>query len=85
MFDGWLGDDLLESFPCFILTERLANELERKVTGFSLDDVTVSTSDQFEDLYPGRVLPAFCWLKVSGQPLIDDFYLGPDHVLYVRE
>src|SRR3954454_10828086 len=27
-FDGWLGDDLLESFPCFVVTERLANELK---------------------------------------------------------
>lgn len=27
-FDGWLGDDLLESFPCFVVSERLKNPLE---------------------------------------------------------
>ena len=28
-FDGWLGDDLLESFPCFIATARFSAALER--------------------------------------------------------
>ena len=23
VLDGWLGDDILESFPCYIVTERL--------------------------------------------------------------
>src|SRR6476660_8794270 len=26
-FDGWLGDELLESFPCYIVTRRLAHAL----------------------------------------------------------
>jgi hypothetical protein len=26
-FMGWLGDDLLETFPCFLVTSRLAKAL----------------------------------------------------------
>ena len=29
-FNGWLGDDILESFPCFIVSERLKNEIIKK-------------------------------------------------------
>lgn len=67
-FDGWLGDDLLEAFPCFIITERLAEALTKsELTGWQLKDVVVSKSETFEDLYPGRELPKFRWLVVHGQ------------------
>lgn len=37
-FDGWLGDDLLESFPVWIVTEKLAFLLQgSSLTGFTLD------------------------------------------------
>ena len=32
-FDGWLGDDLLESFPCFIVSESLKHESEVLLRG----------------------------------------------------
>lgn len=74
VFDGWSGDDLVESFPCFLVTKWLAKELENEgLSGFSLDDVEVSKSETFLELYPDVVLPKFFWLKISGAAGIDDF------------
>ena len=42
-FEGWLGDEILETFPCFIVTEAVASEITKlNLTGFSLDSVKVS-------------------------------------------
>jgi hypothetical protein len=85
-FDGWLGDELLESTPCFIASERLAHEIERAgLTGVIFDEVEVTTSDEFKELYPDVQLPRFVWLKVQGKPGEDDFGVGPDLRLVVSE
>ncbi len=82
--EGWLGDDLLKAFPCFLVTPALAKALEEAgLVGFSLDDVEVSVSLEFLDMYPGRVLPEFRWLKITGEDREADFCLTPDHRLEV--
>lgn len=49
--DGWLGDHLLETTPCFIATKELADRLaEAGLSGFATDRVDVTTSEQFRDL-----------------------------------
>jgi hypothetical protein len=86
VFDGWLGDAILESFPCFIVTDVAAKALLREgLTGFELDDVEVSVSELFRELYPGQELPVFRWLKITGEPGVDDFGVGADHRLVVSE
>ena len=83
---GWLGDDLLESFPCFVVTARLADRLASvRLSGFRLDDVLITTSDEFKELYPARSLPDFRWLKITGRPGVDDFGLTPDQRLVVSD
>lgn len=85
-FDGWLGDDLLESFPVFIVTQQLQQAIATaQLTGYAFDDVIVTTSDTFDELYPGRELPPFAWLKVHGQAGRDDFGLAADQRLVVSE
>jgi len=85
-FDGWLGDVLLESFPSFIVTEGAKQQLQAiGATGVRFDDVEVTTSDQFRQLYPNRQLPKFVWLRVEGQPGRDDFGVGPDGRLVASE
>ncbi len=86
-FDGWLGDHLIECFPCFLVTDRLAKSLTGSgLTGFELDDVEVSKSPEFEEMYPDRQLPEFRWLKVKAvQPEDADFRLTLDHRLEVSE
>ena len=72
-FDGWFGDDLVQSFPCFLVTERLARALtEAGISGIKIDDALVDKSELFLELNPELVLPAFKWLKPVGIHHIDD-------------
>ncbi|MFN8816645.1 MAG: hypothetical protein ACK5ZV_07910 [bacterium] len=84
VFDGWMGDELLERTPCFIVTERLGREIEQAgLSGMKYDKVEVSTSEVCEELHPGLQLPSFLWLKVEGRPGEDDFGIGSDLRLVV--
>ncbi len=84
--DGWLGDELLESTPCFIATRRLADALQAEAyTGFTIDVVEVTASEQFHDLHRDLSLPAFVWLKIDGEPCQDDFGLSADLHLVVSQ
>ncbi len=82
---GWLGDDLLESFPVFVVTDRLARALRGSdLSGWRLGPVQVTKSDEFEELHPDRELPGFFWLQVDGDGAAD-FALSADHRLEVSE
>jgi len=85
-FDGWLGDDIIESFPCFVVSEKLKIELEEhSLSGFSLDDVEITKSEKFTDLHPNKDLPTFYWLKISGKAGKDDFGIAEDFRLVISE
>ena len=76
----------MESTPCFIVSERLARQIERaQLTGISFDDVEVTKSDQFEELYPNRQIPKFIWLKIQGEAGRDDFGIAPGLMLVISE
>lgn len=78
-FDGWLGDVLLESFPCLIATDLAANALKcASLTGVDYAQVEVSASEAFRELYPQRTLPSFQWLKITGIAGKDDFGIAED-------
>ncbi len=82
IFDGWLGDAIVESFPCYLVTDALANALSSThLSGFDLRNVLVQTSEQFAELYPDCVLPTFRWLHVTGSPCLDDFGISAKNVL----
>lgn len=84
VFDGWLGDELLTSFLCFIVTEQLANELQRlNASGARFADVKITQSLLFEDLHPNKALPKFRWMQVFGTPGEDDFGISSDRRLVV--
>lgn len=73
-FHGWLGDVLLETFPCFIVTEDARERLvDSSFTGARFDEVEISVSGQFEKLYPEMQLPGFAWLRVIGEAGNTDF------------
>jgi hypothetical protein len=83
-FTGWLGDDILESFPCYSISERCADALIcGGFSGYELDKANVTASATFRELYGDRPLPRFFWLKISGRAGVDDFWLAPDHRLAV--
>lgn len=84
---GWLGDDIIEAFPCFVISTRMADEIARLgLTGFVLRDVKVTTARQFEELHPGLQLPRFTWLDVTAShPELTDFRLDPGARLEVTD
>lgn len=83
--EGWLGDDIVETFPCFLVTERLARALAKAgLTGFSLTDVTVRVGEQLAERLDGA-RPVFLWLKVNGSEGSDDLWLDADQRLVVSE
>jgi len=63
-FDGWLGDELLASTPCFIVTSNLAASIqEAGLTGTRFERVKITTSEAWEQfrqmspLYSGELPP----------------------------
>ncbi len=72
------GDRLFHSYS--VAQKKI---LAVKPTGASFDDVEISTSGQFKDLYPNRVIPPFVWLRVGGQVGKDDFGLSTECNLVV--
>lgn len=85
-FDGWPEDALLESFPVFIVSDvAQENLVEMCASGIRFDEVEITTSDQFNELYSDRQLPKFVWLKVEGQAGRDDFGTVSDGRLVVSE
>lgn len=84
VFDGWTDDPLVTSFPCYLIAPTLAQKLEKNgVSGFDLADVEIEASDEFHELHPGKVPPAFCWMKVYGHRNTHDVYITEDHRLGV--
>lgn len=85
-FDGWLGDDLLQSHPCFIVTQRLADAIfASELTGYRFDRVKVSRSGEFMDMHPNKQLPDFVWLQIIGKAFTDDFGFADDNRLLVSK
>ena len=86
VFDGWLGDEIVESSQCFVVTESLAHTLESlSLSGFTLKEVEVKTSGLYDELYHDRPLPQCLWLSVGRKPERDDFGLDVDGRLVVSE
>lgn len=73
VFDGWLGDELLTTHPCFIMTKALAGSLRTSgVSGVQLGTVEVSTSELYRELHGNRQLPEFVRLIPLGVIKVDD-------------
>jgi hypothetical protein len=77
-FDGWLGDELLTAFPCFVVTKHMQQLIEGvQASGCRFGPVKISRSELFEELHPERQLPKFTWLIVTGTAKKDDFGTTP--------
>ena len=83
---GWLGDAILEAFPCALATQFAAEALKANgITGIEFAELDVSASTEFREMYPARELPNLCWLKVTGVAGKNDFGIAPDLRLVVSE
>ncbi|MGD9720322.1 MAG: hypothetical protein AB7O59_07180 [Pirellulales bacterium] len=78
VFDGWLGDEVLTTFPCFIVTKHMRQLIESaNPSGCNFEAVTVSKSELFEELHADRQLPQFYRLLIYGIAQRDDFGTTP--------
>src|SRR5690349_7162038 len=71
VFADWRGDDLVESFRCHLVTQRLAaSKAFAGLTGYELRAVTVSIDPQALSLFPQLFdrFPSWYWIVVTGQP-----------------
>lgn len=92
-FEGWLGDDILTTHPCFIISESLCDIIKASdLKGYQLQKIDVSFSDFFLEVYNKNVLPNFIRLlpfAINDISLIDkmllDFYLYKNTTLIVSE
>ena len=86
VFDDWGSDVLVESCPCFIVTESAKKKLQSiGATGIRFDKVEVTTSELFQELVPDLKLPKFVWLQIEGIPGQDDFGIGKAPGLVISE
>ena len=75
--EGWLGDVLLELFPCWIVTTSAMNEIRsNRLSGVTFSDVKVTVSDELSERQPELKIPQFIWMKVHGTQGRDDFGIG---------
>lgn len=75
VFYGWLGDDLIECFPIFLITEKLKNTLAvTRLTGYEIKDCEIEESDEFK-LLQNVILPKFFWFSIIGKES-DDFTIS---------
>ena len=85
-FNGWLGDELLESFPIFLVSEALGHAMNvASLTGFVLAPVKVSLTEEYLEMQPEVELPPFVWLQVTGVAGESDIGLSPKHLLVASE
>jgi hypothetical protein len=85
--EDWLGDDLMECHPCYIITEDLKNGLKKTAfSGYTISELKLTKSEYFADNYSvKKKLPVFYWFKINGKVNIDDVYLGDGRSLFLSE
>jgi hypothetical protein len=73
--EDWLGDDLMEIYPCFVITEFLEEGLTKmKFTGYEIVSMITTKNEYFDNNYSlDKNLPLFKWIKINGKSYIDDF------------
>ena len=73
VFMGWLGDDVLEVTPCFLISDRLKNAIEKSdLKGYEFEDIEISLSDDYLEMYPNRETPSFYRVIPKGTIKIQD-------------
>lgn len=92
VFLGWLGDELLNTTSCYIITKSLKNDvIKQGLTGFEIDRVKISFSREYFELGGSIFIPKFVRLKPlesyeeNMSNLTKDFYYNKYKNLVVSE
>lgn len=63
-FYGWLGDELLTTYPCFIVTESLMDDIIFSgLKGVEFKNIRMSFSEEFDSAYEKTTIPPFMEIK----------------------
>lgn len=73
------ADDLIQSFPAFLVTEDLGARIRSaRLTGIVLASARVSVSDNYRALYSEASHPRYLWLRIDGTSLSSDVWLDSE-------
>ena len=86
VFEGWLGDDIVEGFPVFLISKNLYELLKKtNFTGYKVDSCRVTMSQNFVEFYSHKKLPPFYWFKITGKKRESDFWVSEKNDLMASE
>ncbi|OBQ67169.1 hypothetical protein EB815_17525 [Mesorhizobium loti] len=72
--EGWFGDVIVATFPCFLVTQETQRALQGVgFSGATFADAEVTISEECQEDQSGLELPPLVWLKVNGKAGRDDF------------
>lgn len=84
--EGWFGDVIVTTFPCFLVTEETQRALQKMgFSGATFAAAEVTISEDCQEDQPGLQLPPFVWLKVHGKVGHDDFGIAADYRLVISK
>lgn len=85
-FVEWLGDDLLWTYPSYVVTENLAAKLaEASLSGFEFRPVEVTVDPHVIEDGETLDLQKFRWLHITGTPGRDDIGITDKGRIVVSE
>lgn len=65
-FEGWFGDSIVTTFPCYLVIEELAESISHaKLSGYELANCEIAKSETFDELYQTKSCLIFCGLRLS--------------------
>lgn len=85
--EDWMGDDIMENFPVYIITERLKKGLQATdFKGFKINNLELTIDEYFFENYQlKKEIPKFYWLLVIGKNNKDDLYIDDQNILNISE
>lgn len=91
-FMDWLGDELLSTHPCYIITESVKNDIIlNQLQGVQFQEILISFSDEFCELNETGRVPKFIRIicnndfEKKDNDSLQDFYLNKYKELIVSE
>lgn len=85
--EDWMGDNIMENFPVYIITERLKKGLQATdFKGFKINNLELTIDEYFFENYQlKKEIPKFYWLLVIGKNNKDDLYIDDQNILNISE
>ncbi|MER9891704.1 hypothetical protein NKJ40_06305 [Mesorhizobium sp. M0119] len=84
--EGWFGDVIVTTFPCFLVVAEVKQALQNiGFSGANFAHAEITKSEDFLELQPDVELPQFVWLKVNGKAGHDDFGIAGDLRLVISK